>query len=57
MDIAVSDLYDKGLECYIDDLIVYGDTLEEVLSILEILFIRLQKANFKLHPDKCVFFV
>ena len=57
VDLAIGDLYDNGVECYIDDIIVYGDTEQEVLMLLEKLFDRLRKANFKLHPDKCSFLV
>lgn len=53
---AIGDLYGKGIECYIDDIVVYGDTEEEVLHLLEQLFMRLSNANFKLHPKKCHFF-
>lgn len=49
-------MYDRGVECYIDDIIIYADTEQEILSLLEELFIKLDKANFKLHPEKCEFF-
>ena len=55
VDIAIGDLYGHGIECYIDDIVAYADTLDELLEILEKLFIRLERSNFKLHPDKCEF--
>ena len=30
VDLAIGDLYDKGDEYYIDDIIVHGDSKEEV---------------------------
>ena len=56
LDMCIGDLYGHGVESYIDDIVVYADTLEELLELLEKLFklfIRLEKCNFKLHPDKC----
>ena len=32
VDVAIGDLYGKGVECYIDDIVVSGNTEEEVLS-------------------------
>ena len=26
VDLAIGDLYGKGVDCYIDDIVVYGDT-------------------------------
>ena len=57
MDIALSDLYDHGVECYIDDIIIYADTLDELLLLLEKVLVRFEKYNLKLHPKKCTFFV
>ena len=48
VDMCLGDLYGHGVESYIDDIIVYWwplkdsrDTLEELLEILEKMFIRL----------------
>ena len=35
VDMAIGGLYGHGVECYIDDIIVYGDTEDEVLEVLE----------------------
>ena len=31
VDLAIGDLYDQGVECYIDDIVICGDTEEEIL--------------------------
>ncbi|XP_061189572.1 uncharacterized protein K02A2.6-like [Saccostrea echinata] len=51
----------KGLqwtEClvYMDDIISYSSTYEEGLQRLANIFTRLQEANLKLKPSKCIFF-
>ena len=50
---AIGDLYGKGVECYIDDIIIYANSIEEMLYLLEQVFIKLERCNFKLNPDKC----
>ena len=44
------------LMVYLDDILVYGTTVPQVLKRLEIVFKRLQEANLKLKPKKCHFF-
>ena len=48
----------QWLECllYIEDIIVPAKTVEETLLRLEHVFQRLQSANLKLKPSKCIFF-
>jgi hypothetical protein len=55
MDVVLKDL--KGLECYIflDDVILFSDTLEEHALRMEHVFQRFEKANLLLHPAKCEF--
>jgi transposase InsO family protein len=43
----------NGMEMYIDDIIVYGDTEEELLQNLEKLFKKCAQFNLTLNPDKC----
>jgi hypothetical protein len=42
--------------CYIDDIVVYNDTLEEHHIHLHIVFKRLKAHGLRLHPGKCKFF-
>lgn len=42
--------------CYLDDIIVFGDTFELALENLQSVFNSLRKANLKLKPKKCVLF-
>jgi hypothetical protein len=55
MDIVLRDLV--GTECYtfIDDVIVYGNTIEEHARRLEHVLQRFERANLQLQPSKCVF--
>ncbi|XP_051173560.1 uncharacterized protein LOC127289595 [Leptopilina boulardi] len=46
-------LIGNGCFAYIDDIIVYGRTLEEHNKNLKNLFIRLRQVGLKLQPDKC----
>ena len=51
----------KGLEyqtalAYLDDIIVYGDTLESCMDRMQIVLERLRKANLKLKSSKCILF-
>ena len=43
------------VRCYIDDIVVWSNTLEEHLQHLEQIFQRLREAGLKVHPGKCVF--
>ena len=50
-----------GLQCkvlviYLDDIIVYGPTVEEVIRRLKTVLERLRKAKLKLKPKKCHLF-
>lgn len=53
MDQALRGLIGKGTFVYLDDIIVFGTTLEEHNSNLIKLFIRLREVGLKLQPDKC----
>lgn len=46
----------KILVIYLDDIIVYGPTVDETLNRLEIVFQRLRDAKLKLKPKKCHLF-
>ncbi|XP_069993534.1 uncharacterized protein [Penaeus vannamei] len=43
----------KGVEAFIDDILVHSSTFEEHLKILEEVFQRLQCANMTVNPSKC----
>ena len=45
-------LYDL-VECYLDDIIVFGKTEEEFLHNYRKVHIRCRRANIKLNPKKC----
>jgi hypothetical protein len=44
------------VRCYIDDIVVYSDTVEEHEQHLKEVFERLVAHGLKLHPGKCKFF-
>ncbi len=44
------------VRCYIDDIVVYNDTVEEHQIHLQIVFERLKAHGLRLHPRKCKFF-
>ena len=48
----------KGLpfvRCYIDDIVIWSNNLEEHLDHIRQVFERLRGAGLKVHPGKCVF--
>jgi hypothetical protein len=55
MNVVIMDL--TGTECWIflDDMIVFSDTIEEHASRLEHVLQRFENANLQLQPAKCVF--
>jgi hypothetical protein len=44
------------VQCYIDDIVVYSDTMEEHHIHLQIVFERLKAHGLRLHPRKCKLF-
>ncbi len=44
------------VRCYIDDIVVYSDTMEEHRIHLQIVFEQLKAHGLRLHPRKCKFF-
>ena len=51
----LKDLLNKNVVLYMDDLLVYASSLEELKRILQQIFDRLQKANLTLSVAKCQF--
>jgi hypothetical protein len=50
------DKFADGIIMYLDDLLIYGSCISEVIGRLDIVFSRLQRYNLKLNPEKCHFF-
>ena len=56
MELVLGDAVGRICFVYIDDIIVFGRTSEELVKNLEIVFELLEKANLTLSASKCVFF-
>ena len=57
MDACFGDKQFEDLIVYLDDILLWGRTIEHVLEKLEMVFNRLKKFGLKLKPEKCKFFV
>jgi len=55
MDIAFGDLYDKGVLCYIDDIVIFGNTIDAVLELFSMVLQRCRDYGFYLKLSKSVF--
>jgi hypothetical protein len=55
MDIVLRDLVRTVCYTFIDDVIVYGNTIEEHACRLEHFLQRFERPNLQLQPSKCVF--
>lgn len=53
MDKLFGDLNFRDVLIYLDDILVFGSTIEETLGRLETVLQRLQKENLKVKPAKC----
>ena len=49
------DMLYKGIAIYLDDILIYSETMDEHLTLLEEVFRRLKAANLKLKLSKCKF--
>ena len=56
MSIVLSDLLWVICLSYIDDVIIYASTEEQLLERLDIVLTRLREVGLKLKPSKCVLF-
>ena len=43
------------LECYLDDVIIFAQTEDELIDRLQLVFDRFEKFNIVINPEKCVF--
>ena len=55
MDLTLTGLIGTELFVYLDDIVIYANTLEEHEIKFNNLAERLRKANLHLQPDKCEF--
>ena len=53
MHIVLTGLQGTGLFVYLDDIVLYADTLEEHEEKIDELMNRLRKSNLHLQPGKC----
>lgn len=53
MNVMFSDLLDRGLVCFLDDVLIYSTTLEEHVEKLRQVFERLRKYKFYCKLKKC----
>jgi hypothetical protein len=56
MDVVFKDLIGVEAWVYLDDVIVYSETVEEHAKWLEHVLEMFDRANLQLQPSKCVFF-
>ena len=56
MDKLFGDLNFQSVLVYMDDILVFGATVEETLKRLEVVLQRLKSANLKIKPNKCQMF-
>lgn len=56
MDNLFKDLRYKGVLAYLDDLLIHGDDVGDVLQRLEVVLARMFQAGLRLNLEKCVFF-
>ncbi len=56
MENVLSGLHWEILLIYLDDVIVFGSSIEEMITKLETVFQRFRGANLKLKPSKCALF-
>ena len=52
---TLQDILWKCCLCYIDDIIIYSENVEQHLEHIRMVFERLDKHNLRLNPDKCEF--
>lgn len=53
MNVTLEGLIGNGVFVYVDDIVIYAETLEEHQALFDAVMERLRKANWKLEPTKC----
>jgi len=56
MSIVLRDMLWKMFLCYLDDIVIYARTPQELLERLRLLLDRLRKVGLKVKPSKCALF-
>ena len=56
MDMVLAGLGYETCLVYLDDVIIFGKTFEELLQRTDVIFDRIRSAKLKLKPSKCSFF-
>jgi len=56
MQIIIHDLLYMCCICYLDDIIVFGETPEQLMENLDRVFTRLKEKGLKAKPSKCILF-
>jgi hypothetical protein len=54
MNILLGDL--EGVETYVDDCVLYSETIEEHIDLINTVLEKLTSVNLKINPDKCTWF-
>lgn len=55
MDTILSELYGKGVLCYIDDIVIYSNEFESFVSLIDEVFSKLWDGGVYIEPKKCEF--
>jgi hypothetical protein len=56
ISIVLAALTKEHLLSYVDDILLFTETLDQMFDILEMLLYTLQSANLRINPKKCEFF-
>jgi hypothetical protein len=57
MEAMLVGLRDVEVLVYLDDLLLFSDTIEDLVRRMKLVFERVQEVNFKLSAAKCMFAV
>jgi len=57
MEKVLKEYLSKIYLVYLDDIIVFGKSFEEMVENLNKVFKRIREVNLKINPEKCIFFL